>query len=108
LKVGETAPDFTLTSSTTDEQEEPESVAENITVYVKTGCPWCIGLKKFLQKHDIQFKEMNVTESREAFDEMVEKSGQSKAPVVEIDGHLLIDTDADEVEEYLKKQQILV
>ena len=32
---------------------------------------------------------------------MVEKSGQWLAPVVEIDGHLLIDTDAYEVRRYL-------
>ena len=29
------------------------------------------------------------------------KSGQTLAPVVEIDGHLLVDTDADEVQRYL-------
>ena len=79
----------------------------NINVYSKSGCPWCIGVTAFLKKYNIQFKEINVTESREAFDEMIKKSGQSKAPVVEIDGHLLIDTDADEVERYLKQQKVL-
>ena len=79
----------------------------NITAYLKTGCPWCIDLKEFLKKHNIQFKEINVTEDRKAFEEMIKKSGQTKAPVVEIDGHLLIDTDADEVERYLKRQKIL-
>lgn len=78
-----------------------------INVYVKTGCPWCIGVTEFLKKHGIQFKETNVTVSQEAFDEMVQKSGQSKTPVVEIDEHLLIDTDFDEVERYLKEQKIL-
>jgi len=34
---------------------------------------------------------------------MVEKSGQWLAPVVEIDDHLLIDTDAGEVEAYLTR-----
>lgn len=80
----------------------------NINVYVKTGCPWCIGVTELLKKHGIQFKETNVTVSREAFDEMVQRSGQSKTPVVEIDEHLLIDTDAGEVEGYLKEQKILV
>ena len=32
---------------------------------------------------------------------MIRKSGQTQAPVVEIDDHLLIDTDAREVARYL-------
>jgi len=78
----------------------------DIKVYVKTGCPWCIGVKEFLKNHNIQFKEINVTEDRKAFDEMIRKSGQSKTPVVEIDGHLLIDTDDSEVERHLKQQKM--
>ena len=79
-----------------------------IKVYVKTGCPWCLGVTELLKRHDIQFKEINVTENQKAFDEMMQKTGQSKAPVVEVDGHLLIDTDAGEVERYLQEQKILV
>lgn len=85
-----------------------EAIKVNINVYVKTGCPWCLGVTELLKKHGIQFKEINVTENQKAFDEMIQKSGQSKTPVVEIDEHLLIDTDAGEVEGYLREQKILV
>ena len=42
-----------------------------------------------------------MTGNQDHYDEMVRISRQSKAPVVDIDGHLLIDTDADEVADYL-------
>ena len=44
-----------------------------------------------------------MTGNQDHYDEMVRISRQSKAPVVDIDGHLLIDTDADEVADYLDK-----
>jgi hypothetical protein len=46
-----------------------------------------------------------VTGNRAYFEEMIRKSGQWLAPVVEIDGHLLVDTDADEVAAFLDQYQ---
>ena len=54
-----------------------------------------------LRQRGLPFEERVVTGNRALMEEMVRKSGQTKAPVVEIDGHLLVDTDADEVERYL-------
>ena len=47
------------------------------------------------------YDERIVTGNRELFQEMIRKSGQTRAPVVEIDGHLLIDTDARDVARYV-------
>lgn len=55
-----------------------------------------------LRSRKLPFEERVVTGNRAYFDEMIEKSGQWLAPVVQIDDHLLIDTDADEVESYLE------
>ncbi len=73
----------------------------NIITYIKTGCPWCLGVTNYLKSENISFEEKNVTESKELFDEMIKISGQSKAPVVIIDGHILADTDRDQVKSYL-------
>jgi glutaredoxin 3 len=73
----------------------------NIIVYTKTGCPWCIGVTDFLNEKGINFEERNVTENEEFFVEMQAKSGQTKAPVVEIDGRIIADTDKDEIEREL-------
>ena len=72
-----------------------------ITVWTKIGCGWCEEVTDLLCERGLPFEERVVTGNPRLMEEMVRKSGQTLAPVVEIDGHLLIDTDADEVERYL-------
>ena len=79
----------------------------NIIVYVKTGCPWCIGVTDFLREKGVAFKERNVTDSSEFFKEMMDKSGQSKAPTLDIEGEILADSDKDQVEAFLKAKGVL-
>jgi glutaredoxin 3 len=79
----------------------------NITIYTKTGCPWCNGVLDFLNEKGIDYKEKEVTGSKENFEEMVAKSNQTKAPVLDIDGHIIADTDKEEVERYLKEKGFL-
>ncbi len=75
-----------------------------ITVWTKLGCGWCDEVVDLLRARRLPFEERVVTGNRAYFEEMVEKSGQWLAPVVQIDDHLLIDTDADEVESYLESR----
>jgi glutaredoxin len=74
-----------------------------VTVWTKIGCGWCEEVTDLLRQRKIPFEERVVTGNREHFQEMIKKSGQIRAPVVEIDGRLLVDTDADEVEAYLDR-----
>lgn len=74
-----------------------------ITVWTKVGCPWCEEVTDLLQSRKLPYEERIVTGNAAHWDEMVRLSRQSKAPVVDIDGHLLIDTDADAVAAYLAK-----
>jgi glutaredoxin len=74
-----------------------------ITVWTKIGCGWCEDVTDLLRERGIPFEERVVTGNHRHMEEMMRKSGQTLAPVVEIDGHLLIDTDATEVERYLDR-----
>ncbi len=76
-------------------------------VYVKTGCPWCAGVLELLHEKKVSFEERNVTENKAFFDEMVKKSGQTKAPTLDIDGVILADSDKDQVEKYLREKGII-
>lgn len=76
----------------------------NIIVYIKTGCPWCIGVTNYFKEKGIVYEEKNVTESPALFEEMKTLSGQTKAPVVIIDGYMLADTDKDAVDAYLSSK----
>jgi len=72
-----------------------------ITIWTKIGCGWCYEVTDLLRERGVPFEERVVTGNAAHFQEMMRKSGQTLAPVVEIDGHLLIDTDAGAVERYL-------
>lgn len=80
----------------------------NIIIYTKTGCPWCEAALEYLHKENISFEERNVTENPKFMKEMIEKSGQSKAPTFDIDGEILPDYSADEIETYLKEKGAIV
>jgi len=76
----------------------------SIIIYTKTGCPWCADALAFLNGAHILFEERNVTENPAYFKEMKEKSGQEKAPTLDLDGFILADTDAEAIEKYLRSK----
>jgi glutaredoxin len=79
----------------------------NIIVYTKTGCPWRKNVLDFLNAQKIQFEERDMLKNEKYKKEAIEKSGRSVCPTLDIDGHILPDTDAKQVEEYLKSINVL-
>ncbi len=79
----------------------------NIILYTKTGCPWCRDVLAFLREKKISFEEREVLASKEYFDELVIKSGQTKTPTLDIDGHILADSDVGQVETYLREKGVV-
>lgn len=73
-----------------------------IIAYLKTGCPWCIEMKKFFEDNNIDFIEKNVTDNTDFMDEMIELSGQLKAPTIVIDDQVYADTDVEEIKKVLE------
>lgn len=75
-------------------------MAKEVKVYSTESCPWCHKVKDFLKENNIEFEDFNVGEDQNAAKEMVEKSGQTGVPVVDIDGKIIIGFD----EEAIKKE----
>ncbi|NDE68193.1 glutaredoxin [bacterium] len=74
----------------------------NIILYTKKGCPWCKGVLDLFAQKGVKYEEREVLSSKAYFDELVAKSGQTKTPTLDIDGHILADSDKDQVAAYLK------
>ena len=74
-----------------------------IIAYLKPSCGWSQGVRAILRKYTLAYEDRDVINNRSLHAEMVEKSGQSLSPCVEIDGHMLADVSGDEVEAYLLK-----
>ncbi|MBJ7255753.1 MAG: glutathione S-transferase N-terminal domain-containing protein [Akkermansiaceae bacterium] len=75
-------------------------------LYIKRGCPWCDEVVDYLERKKIEVKTLVVSNNREAMQEMVELSGQSKAPTMDWHGKILADFGVDELVPFLKKQGV--
>lgn len=64
-----------------------------IKVYSTPTCPWCTKVKSYLQSKNVEFSDINVAENVEERKEMMELSGQSGVPVVNIDGKIIVGFD---------------
>lgn len=73
-------------------------------LYVKTGCPWCDEVIDYLDEHRIAYRKVVVSGNREAMQEMVDLSGQSKAPTMDWDGEVLADFGVDELIPFLAQR----
>ena len=78
-----------------------------IVAYLKPYCPWTQGVISMLQKHGLEFEYRDILASPTHFQEMVQKSGQTGSPCVEIDGHMLADVGGDEVEAWMRENGVL-
>ncbi|HMJ90799.1 MAG TPA: glutaredoxin domain-containing protein [Candidatus Acidoferrum sp.] len=79
--------------------------AQKIRLFVKPFCGWCHEAKDWLDERGIAHEELDVISSRAAYKEMVELSGQSLAPVIEVDGEVLADFDTDQLERFWKERE---
>lgn len=76
-------------------------------LYIKPGCPWCDEVVAYLAKKKIAVKVMVVSGNREAMQEMIDLSGQSKAPTMDWHGEVLADFGVEELVPFLKERNIL-
>jgi glutaredoxin 3 len=76
-------------------------------LYIKPGCPWCDDVVAYLAKKRIAVKVMVVSGNREAMQEMIDLSGQSKAPTLDWHGEVLADFGVEELVPFLKERNVL-
>lgn len=75
----------------------------NIRLFIKPYCPWCHRAMGWLDERGIKYESLDVIADQEAYDEMVELSGQTYAPVIDVDGEVLADFGPDELAKFWEK-----
>lgn len=73
----------------------------NVKVYSTNTWPWCTKVKDYLRSENIPYVEYNVNQDRAAAMEMVQKSGQSGVPVIDIDGKIVVGFDKSRIDSIL-------
>ena len=76
---------------------------KNVRLFVKPFCGWCHEAQDWLDEHEVEYQTLDVTTDRAARQEMLELSGQTLAPVIEVDGEVLADFDTDQLEVFWKR-----
>lgn len=73
---------------------------QRIRLFIKPYCPWCHRAMAWLDTRGIRYEVLNVIADRRAFAEMQRLSGQTLAPVIEVDGRVLADFGPEELETF--------
>lgn len=77
-------------------------MTKKVIVYTTGTCPWCQRAKEFLKGKKVKFEEVRVDQDRKRAEEMIEKSGQTGVPVIEIGDNIIIGFDQEAIEEALE------
>ena len=71
--------------------------------YLKEQCGWSRGVREVLAKYGIEYEERQI-HIPENYQEMVEKTGQTNQPCVQLsDNLILIDVSGEELQDYLNE-----
>jgi len=72
-----------------------------IKVYSTPTCPYCRMVKDYLEAKGVAFVNYDVSQDKDALDEMVKLSGQMGVPVVVINGEVTVGFDKSKIDSLL-------
>jgi glutaredoxin len=71
---------------------------EKVRLFIKPYCGWCHEAMDWLTARQVPYEVLDVMSDPAAGKEMVRLSGQTLAPVIEVDGEVLADFDTEQLE----------
>jgi glutaredoxin len=74
-----------------------------IRLFVKPRCGWCDKAIRWLDHRRIQYETVDVIADNDAYREMIALSGQTCAPVLDVDGQILADFGPEELAPFWAK-----
>ena len=74
-----------------------------IRLFIKPYCGWCHKAQHWLDNRGVKYETLDVIADTQAYDEMVELSGQTLAPVIDVDGEILADFGPEELAKFWEK-----
>jgi len=76
---------------------------ERVRLFIKAYCGWCDQAIEWLDERGVKYETLDVISDAKARKEMVKLSGQTLAPVIDVDGEILADFDTDQLEVFWKR-----
>lgn len=78
-------------------------MSRRVKLYSTSTCPSCNMAKEFLKGQKVEFEDVDVENDEEAVKEMVQKSGRTALPVIDIDGQIIVGFDKVAIVKALRK-----
>jgi glutaredoxin len=79
-------------------------MSEELVLYIKRTCPWCIEAQRYLDQMGYTYREVDVNASQASFSEMQKISGQRFVPTLVVGSKVLADFGTPELQEFLKAE----
>ena len=76
---------------------------QDVKLYTRQWCGWCVDAKGYLKERGIPFREIDVGRDPSANEEMIRLSGQRYVPTIVVDGQVLANFDTGQLKEFLSK-----
>ncbi len=76
-----------------------------VRVYTTVACPYCYTLKEFLKEHNIEFEDIDITKDEKVKDDIIKRSGAIGAPIMEVDGEIIVGFDRAKIVKLLKLKE---
>ena len=76
-----------------------------VRLFTTPSCPFCYTLREFLKERSIEFEEIDVSKDKKAREEIIKKTGRLEAPVVEINGEIMVGFDKEKICKLLKIEE---
>lgn len=73
----------------------------SVILFTTPTCSWCRTVKQYLRKHEIRFKEVDITRDERAARDMVRRSGQQGVPVTLINNRPVVGFNKNEINRLL-------
>lgn len=74
---------------------------ENLVVYTKDNCPYCVNLKEMLREYNISFNEINIAED-EVARSFLKSEGHKTVPQIYHNGKLFVEGGFSGMKQYLE------
>jgi glutaredoxin 3 len=72
----------------------------NIHLFIKPHCGWCHKAQRWLDERGVKYETRDVIADSAAMQEMIRLSGQTLAPVIDVDGKILADFGPEELAKF--------
>ena len=79
----------------------------NVTVYTTSWCVYCRAVKEYLKNLKVPFKEVDVEHDQKAARALVEKTGQTGVPIIEIGDETILGFNRQAIDLALRNNKLI-